>query len=164
MANIRITDVVKDLPILNQALQELDRLSAISIEQQLINTGLQRQIQSSINTRGVTATNNVTFSWAGSSSELTWATGFARDSNNKYYPIPAGSSGTLSPSTHYWIGWNPSQQTMSFQTSLNALAQIPQILVLCNIFTGTTAQAGAAGGGGTEPGLDGPNGLKYKNF
>jgi hypothetical protein len=113
--------------------------------------------------RGVPAQNNIVFTWAGSTSTLSWTAGFVKDQKGRFLPIPAGNA-VLNPSTTYWAAWNPVHQTMSFQTSLGAFKGIKNLIVICSVFTGTTAQSGTAGGGGSDPGGDSLNGRIYKFF
>jgi len=161
---IRITDIAKDLAVLNQQLAAIDQIRENVTQLQKNNGVLTEQVTKTQQQRGIVATNNVVFTWHGSSRTFTWPAAFVRDASNNYYPIPAGTSIVLQPSTYYWAAWNPTHQTMSWQTSVDVLASIPTLQVIANVFSGTSGQTGTAGGGGTAPGLDDINGLKYKLF
>jgi hypothetical protein len=161
---IRITDIGKDLAVLNQQLAAIDQIRENVTQLQKNNGVLTAQVTKTQQQRGIVATNNVVFTWHGASLTFTWPAAFVRDASNNYYPIPAGTSIPLLASTFYWAAWNPTHQTMSWQTSVDALASVATLQIIANVFSGTAAQSGHAGGGGTEPGLDGINGTKYKLF
>lgn len=108
-------------------------------------------------------TNSLTTTWVGGTSTLSWAAGAARDKTGKYYPFPAGSA-VLSPSTYYWFAWNPVHSVMAVQPSIDGLLQNSHNIVICQVFTGTAGQSGAAGGGGSEPAGNGLSFSRYKNF
>jgi hypothetical protein len=163
----KITDISKDLPRLNTEIQRLD------LHQQQI-TALQTQVGQLQKTllvdtvQGPTnhlSQNNIVFTWTGSTLTLSWAPAFIHSVGN-YLHIATGHM-VLAASTYYWMAWNSKHQTMSAQTSYQALLQANganNLSILCQIFTGTAGQSGPAGGGGTEPGGVGNNGKQYKDF
>jgi hypothetical protein len=157
----RITDAQKDISILNDALQQLDQIQRNLTQLQKTNNQTQTQLAIVANARGVSATNNIVFTWNHTALTLSWPAAYARDSNNVYYPIVAGVSTPLLANTEYWAGWNPTQQSMSFQTSVDSLVSLPHEVILCNIKTGSTGTSGVAGGGGSTPGLDDVSGFRY---
>lgn len=161
---LTISNIETDLPKLNSELSRLDRHTndIASLKQELSN--LKDQVLVEHLRNGVQNQNNIVFTWTGGSLTISWAPGYVKDHQGHYDPIPAGSQ-TAAASTYYWVGWNPVHQTMSFNTSLDALTQSKQVLVLCQFFTGTGGQTGSLGGGGTEPGGgQGLNGKQYKLF
>lgn len=136
--------------------QQLEQLKQIVAE-------VQAQGISEAQSNGVPNQNNITFTWTGGTLTVSWAAGYVKDHHNHFLPIPAGSR-ALSASTFYWAGWNPFHRTMSFQTSLAGFKSNSNILILSQFKTGTGAQTGTAGGGGSDPGGDGLNGRLYINF
>lgn len=161
---IKITDIEKDLPMLNKELAKFDSIQQELERVQNQSLKLNTNFAQLTNRRSVISTNNLVLTWSGTTLKLSWPAAYVRDLSQNYFPIPAGTSQPLLASTYYWVGWNPDQHTMSFQTLLDSLTNIPNILVLCQIFTGTAAQTGTAGGGGSVPSLDDLNGAKYKLF
>lgn len=159
----RITNIETDLPRLNQELQRFDtQQQQLEELRQLVAAGAATTaVENSAN--GVPNQNNIAFVWTGGTLTLSWVAAFVKDHAGHYLPIPAGSR-VLTASTAYWAAWNPAQQTMSFQVALESYANIPNMLILSNVFTGTGGQAGSAGGGGSESGGSGFSGLRYKNF
>lgn len=159
----KITDIYKDVPILNKALADLDKVIEAQNQQLQQNHLMQQQFAliTQNAAKGVTASNNAVFTWTGSTSTISWAACYVHDSLDNYYPIPAGSQAGLAPSTAYWAGWNPAQQIMSFQTNIDTLLAIRNILILSHIQTGTAAGSGSVGGGGTDPGGSGGGGKQY---
>jgi hypothetical protein len=161
---LKITEIGKDLPQLNRELTRIDthesQIASLKSQFGIVT----KHLDEIKNRREVVSTNNLTFTWTGGTLKLSWAAGFLRDNALKYYTALAGTSLALTASTYYWIGWNPKQAQMSFQTSLDKLTNLGNILVVCRVFTGTAGQSGVAGGGGSEPGGDGVSGATYKNF
>jgi len=125
-------------------------------------------------------TNSMNFVWNGGAQQITWVQGFIKDKNWKaqtvasptikssakgqqhLYTIPAGSL-SLVPSTYYWLGWDPVHQKMLATPDVSILHGNYNVHIICQIFTGTAGQSGAAGGGGSTGGVD-LSGAKYKNF
>lgn len=125
-------------------------------------------------------TNNVAFTWTGSTTTLSWPQAFVKDKNwsaqttirpvikssapgqQHIWTIPSGSL-TLNASTYYWMGWDPDAQKMRATPDASSLHGDLDILMLCQIFTGTAGQTGSAGGGGSTGGVD-LSGSRYKNF
>lgn len=164
MSNVKITDITKDLPILNEQLERINAIENLVKSHDFFLTQINHTLQKQIHQQDAAGSNSLMLTWAGSTGKFSWPAGFIRDITGVYHPIPAGTSVALSPSTYYWVAWNPSQQSMSFQTSLATLQNIPQSLIAFQVFTGTAGQSGSAGGGGTDPGGTGYLGRAYKNF
>jgi hypothetical protein len=116
--------------------------------------------------RQTVGANNLLFTWAGGSLTIAWASGYIQDTRgggNTTVPVAAGSQ-VVAASTEYWIGYNPSQQQMSFQANLPSLTNIPNIIVVCRLLTGGGGDSGPAGGGGTETSGSGALGKEYTLF
>lgn len=166
---LRITDIVRDLPRINTEFARFD-LHQQQIEDIRSQVGqLQKHLlteEAKIAPAQQLGQNNITFTWTGATLTISWGAGYVF-SNGHYLPVPAGST-TGVANTYYWMAWNPKQQTMSRAASLNTILALPNthnLLILAQIFTGTGAQAGALGGGGTEPGGGvGINMKQYKLF
>jgi len=142
---------------LDQLEQRINKLNdlAISNQQVVIQENRANAVQNQ---------NNLTFVWTGATLTMSWAPGYVKDHQGHYDHVAAGSQ-VLAASTYYWVAWNTLHQTMSFNGNLDLLHGKPQLLVLCQVFTGTGGQSGTAGGGGTAPGGGRDlNGLKYKLF
>lgn len=131
--------------------------------------------------------NNLTFTWTGGTTTLSWTAGWVKDKNavtdtgtafsqspsfrftsglprglTHNVGIPAGSL-VLSASTYYWLGWDVDNGAMYALTDITKLYSHHGVLVICQIFTGTAGQTGTAGGGGSNGGSD-LSGARYKNF
>jgi hypothetical protein len=124
--------------------------------------------------------NNVAFTWTGSTGVLSWANSYIKDKNwneqttaspaikssskgqQHVYTVLAGSL-TLSPSTYYWLGWDAAHQTMIANADVSQMHSNYNVHIICQIYTGTAGQTGSAGGGGSTSGVD-LSGLRYKNF
>ena len=146
----RITDVQKDLSKLNRELERIDHFERVLRRLEGRVKEIKREQIQLQEKRDVAGTNNLTFTWTNATTTVSWAAGFARDHDGiRVHHIPAGSRAGLTVNTHYWAGWNPVHQTMSFQANLDTLALIPNTVVLCRIQTGNGLD-GTAGGGGTE--------------
>jgi hypothetical protein len=166
-----------DIVIINSELKRLDLLQATINDhaQQIAN--LTKHTLQIRDARAIPSTNNLTFTWTGSTLTLSWLAGYIQDNSLKNYPVAAGSL-VVAASTLYWLAWNPIQQTMAFNTNLQTLVsglQLPQALatvgasdvaagnnlVICAVTTGTSGQSGTAGGGGSDPGGVGVSGTVY---
>lgn len=108
-------------------------------------------------------TNNLLFTWTGSTLTLSWPAGSVRDKNGANRPVAAGSIGNLTASTYYWLSWNPVHQVMSAQISAESSLENPGNIVICQLFTGTAGQTGTAGGGKSSGHSD-LSGSRYKLF
>ena len=161
---LTITNVETDLPKLNSELTRLDEHERRFKQLELHLNTLRDQVDTESTTNGVQNQNNITFVWAGGSLSVSWAAGYVKDHQGHYLPIPAGTSGGLLANTYYWAGWNPIHQAMSFNTNLDTLTKVLNVLIICQFFTGTGAQAGSLGGGGSVPGGQGLNGERFKTF
>ena len=160
----KITDINKDLPILNDKLAQIDQLQVQINQQKQLSAQINQQLAKLNGTQDGVAVNSLDLTWTGSTLTISWPAGFVRNTSHDYEPFPAGSQAGLSASTNYWIGWNPFQQAMSIQASINTLQNIRNISVICEFYTGTAGQSGPAGGGGTEVSGTGLNGRPYKLF
>jgi hypothetical protein len=169
-----------DLVQINKQIDILDSVSAqvSSLQKQLNNVSFQTAVSDPIH--APSTTNNLVYTWTGSSTTLSWNQGFIKDKNWKaqttsqippksaapgsqhMYGIPSGNL-TLNHSTYYWIGWDTFQQKMVATTDASELHGNYNVHILCQLYTGTTGQTGFAGGGGSNGGVD-LSGLTYKNF
>lgn len=161
---LRITNIETDLPKLNSELTRLDAYENRFKELELKLQQLRTSTSTENKTNGVQNQNNIAFSWTGATTTISWTTGYVKDHEGHYDPILAGSQSGFSANTYYWVGWNPVHSTMSFNTSLDALTKISNVLVICQFFTGTAGQSGSLGGGGTVPNGQGLNGERFKLF
>lgn len=124
-------------------------------------------------------TNNLVFTWTGGAATLTWPQGYIKDKNwnaqivgtpafssapgiPHIFGVPAGTL-TLSPSTYYWLAWDPDHQQMRATGDASTLHGDKDVHIICQIYTGTAGQTGVAGGGGSTGGVD-LSGTRYKNF
>jgi hypothetical protein len=169
---------------LNKAVDRITKAEAriIQLQQELaVHAGQLSQLDF---VHGVQTSNNLVFTWTGDNAghgKITWPQGWLKDKNAAtaliakplsaapghfhILPIPANSTGItgLNPSTYYWMGWNKLQQQMIATTDVSIIYQNFNAYVVCQLFTGTTAQTGVAGGGGVNGGID-LSGAKYKLF
>ena len=168
----RITDITKDLSIVNKEFNRIDaheaRLTALEAQIGILNLHTQ-QIR---DTRQVVSLNNLVFTWTGSTTTLSWDAGYVQDSSLRNYPVPAGSK-VLGASGTFWLAWNPKQGQMATATTLATLVSggitssivtqnaAGNNLIICSVLTGTSGQSGVAGGGGSDPGGSGPCGKQY---
>ena len=166
MSSERLTDVQKEIAKLNRQLANVREIESRARRLDRKINALSDELQKLSQQRDDSATNNLTISWDGPNLKLTWTAGYIKDRKNRIYQIPAGERTGLLASTYYWLGWNPVHETMSVTTALQQIVDIPNILVIAQVFTGTGAQAGAAGGGGgcTTCGGSDRNSGKYKQF
>lgn len=166
MSHERLTDVQKEISKLNRQLAKFHELQSDILNLKKKTGSLAADIEQLGHQRDDSATNNLTISWDGPNLKLTWTAGYVKDRKNRVYQIPAGERTGLTASTYYWLGWNPIHETMSVTTALQQLVDIPNILVIAQVFTGTNVQTGAAGGGGgcTTCGGSDRNSGKYKQF
>lgn len=107
--------------------------------------------------REPSSSNNIIFVWDGPNLKLTWAAGYVRDKDGRYYTIPAGERTGLSASSFYWMAWNPVHQVMVASAKLETVLPNKNNLVICSLKTGTGGASGTAGGGGSF-GTGGTNG------
>lgn len=132
--------------------------------------------------------NNMTFTWTGGTSTLSWTKGWVKDKNaaidtGKAYSqapsfksnsgvsasvthnigVHAGSIASLSASTYYWLGWDTTNEKMYAEVDITQLYSHHDMQVICQLFTGTAGQTGTAGGGGSQGGSD-LSGARYKLF
>ena len=125
-------------------------------------------------------TNNITFTWTGSTRTLSWNAGYLKTKNwdaqtlarpafkstapgqQHVYAIPVGSL-VLVASTYYWLGWDPFHQAMQATQDASVLHSDYNVHIISQVYTGTAGQTGSAGGGGSTGGID-LSGGRYKNF
>ena len=122
------------------------------------------KVQSIKDTHAPIQFNTLTFTWTGGTTTLSWNAGAVVTKTGQNVPVAAGSIGGLTASTYYWLAWNPTHQKMAAQIGLNGLLQIPDNVVICQVFTGTGAQTGTAGGGGSSSSGSDLCGARYKLF
>jgi hypothetical protein len=174
----RVSEI--NLVQINRQFDTLDNVNQrlANVEKQLQNVGFQTTISDP--THAPQTTNNLNFTWTGSTGVVSWAAGAIRDKNASaqspgtpaavsaapgtlhVWTVPPGTVNCL-PSTYYWMVWNPQKQTMLATTDVSAGFQNHNNLVLCQIYTGTSGQTGSAGGGGSNGGVD-LSGARYKAF
>lgn len=171
---------------LNKALDRIDRAEKkiITLQDQLKLHG--HQLSQLDFAHGPQTTNNMVFTWTGDTlgaGKITWAAGWLKDKNASatkltppfssapgaihIIPILANATGItgLTPNTYYWMCWSKLQQQMFATIDASFGYQNFNTFVICQVFTGTTAQTGVAGGGGSlVAGGSEFSGAKYKNF
>jgi hypothetical protein len=167
---------------LNQVNLQIDKIDNLvkrtgALEQAVGNAGF--QIAALDYLHAPPTTNNLVFTWAGGTLTLSWPAGFIQDKNASAqtlvptklssapsiahtHAVVAGSK-VLSASTWYWVGWDSVHQQLVFNSNAGILHQNFNVLIICQLFTGTAGQAGVAGGGGSRGGVD-LSGISYKNF
>lgn len=175
---------------LNQVNQQLDKVSELNdrlskLEKEHQTLKFQTSNLDFVHARPTF--NNLTFTWTGGSTTLSWTAGWIKDKNavvdtgtafsqspswrfangipvatTHNIGVPAGSL-TLSASTYYWLGWDTAGQLMHATTDITTLYTHHDVQVICQLFTGTGAQTGTAGGGGSQGGSD-LSGARYKLF
>jgi hypothetical protein len=173
IANLSLDQVNRQIDLLDTLRAQIGQLQT-----RLNNVGNQAIIADPIH--APQTTNNLTFTWTGGTTTLSWAKGWIKDKNwsaqtigvpafkssapgqQHIFAIPAGSL-VLSASTTYWLGWDPSHQIMRATADASSLHGVKDIHIICQIFTGTAGQTGTAGGGGSTGGSD-LSGSRYKNF
>lgn len=157
----RITDV-KDLGQINRALEGIDKLQKQfgQLNDQL--SSVNHQVKQLDTKHAAATTNNLTFTWTGSTHTLSWLAGSVKDRNNVNVPVLGGSLVVLA-STFYWLAWNKIHQRMVAQIAADGLLQNQNNIVICQLFTGTAGQTGTAGGGASSGASD-LSGARYKLF
>lgn len=169
-----------DLVQVNSQVDRIDQLQAQlnKLQKQVSSTSQQAVVGDSVH--APQTTNNITFTWTGGTTTLSWNAGYIKDKNwsvqttvrpaakstapgqQHTYAVTAGSL-ILSASTYYWLGWDFVHHVMRATTDASTLHNQFNIHIICQLFTGTGAQTGAAGGGGSQGGVD-LSGARYKNF
>lgn len=168
---------------LDQINRQIDTIDSVhnqlgEVQERLSNISHQMTVADP--THAPATSNNVNFTWTGGSAVLSWPKGFIKGKNwnvqttspvpgkstapgqQHFFAVQAGSLSLL-PSTYYWVGWDPSHQKMIATTDASQLHSNYNVHIICQLFTGTVAQTGAAGGGGSQGGVD-LSGARYKNF
>jgi hypothetical protein len=150
-----ITNIEKDLPKLNAALQSIDDLrdEILGVSKQ-IHTTAQKVKTLQGKQSNFTAINNLTFTWANPT--LSWPAGFIRDTAGDNFPVAAGSITGLTNGGTYWLAWNEGHSVLAAVTDVSTIA-LPINLVVCRV----TLAAGVVGCGGSEPGGVGVAGKEY---
>lgn len=152
-----------DLDQINRQLDGVDSLfhEVQNLKGQL--ASVHTNLRNVIATHSPATSNNVTFTWTGSTQTLSWPAGSVKDAKGINIPVLAGSLTSLSASTYYWLAWNKIHQQMVSSTNADTLLENINNTVICQVFTGTTGQTGTAGGGGSQSAVD-LSGARYKNF
>jgi len=153
-----------NLDQLNKELVKIDALQkqVADLHQKIGDT--HAKVQSIKDTHAPIQFNTLTFTWTGGTTTLSWPAGAVVTKTGENVPVATGSITGLSASTYYWLAWNPTHQKMVAQVGLNGLLQIPDNVVICQVFTGTGAQTGVAGGGGSSSSGSDLCGARYKLF
>jgi hypothetical protein len=169
-----------DLSQINRQIDIMDNLQNqfLDLQQKVANIGQTTNIADPIH--APSTTNNLIFTWTGSTGVLSWPQAFIKDKNwntqtvsrpakissapgqQHVYNVGAGNT-VLSPNTYYWLGWDHGHQQMVAVTDVSSIHGNFNAHVICKIYTGTSGQTGVAGGGGSTGGVD-LSGLTYKNF
>jgi len=169
-----------DLSQINRQIDNLDvvRAQVGAIQSQLNYTNQTAAVVDPIH--APSTTNNLSFTWTGSTGVLNWPVGFVKDKNwqaqsiprpaakssapgqQHTYGVPSGSL-SLNASTYYWLGWDWQHQQMIATTDASQLHGNFNVHIICQLYTGTSGDTGTAGGGGSNGGVD-LSGLTYKNF
>lgn len=168
---------------LNQINRQIDRIDSIteqlgSLQNLVNNVGFQATIADP--QHAPSTTNNLTFTWTGGTTTLSWNAGYIKSKNwsaptlprpaaissapgaQHIFPVAAGTL-SLTPSTYYWLGWDSIHQQMIATQDASSLHANKNMHIICQIFTGTAGQTGAAGGGGSS-GVSDLSGVRYKLF
>lgn len=169
-----------DLTQVNLQVDRIDKMESqlLALTKKVNNVGFQATTADP--THGTQTTNNITFTWTGGANTISWPAGIIQDKNASAqkvitkaavssapgalhnFPVTAGTL-ALTPSTYYWMGWDHTHNVMQAQTDVRTLYQNQDVLVVCQLFTGTAMQTGVAGGGGSQMGFD-LSGARYKLF
>jgi hypothetical protein len=170
---------------LDQVNRQIDQLDTVqkqvsNIQQQT--SFLEQQVSISDPIHAPQTTNNLIFTWTGSTTTLSWPQGFIKDKNwnvqtiaaptlkstskgqQHLYTVKAGSLSLLA-STPYWLGWDGVHQVMLANKDASKLHSVYNVHLICQITTGTAAQTGVAGGGGSSSvGSSDLSGAIYNTF
>lgn len=170
-----------DLAQVNKQVDRIDKLEHLVGDMKVLLDNVGHQTTVSDPSHAPQTTNNIAFTWTGATLTLSWAKGFIKDKNwnaqsakgtpvkssapgaQHQWLVPAGSLSPLNASTYYWMAWDPVHQVMRATTDASVLHSNYSLLIICQLFTGTGAQSGSAGGGGSNGGVD-FSGTRYKNF
>lgn len=169
-----------ELNQLNPQLQRIDELHSrlAAVESQLKNTS--QQITQLDYGHAPLTTNNLTFTWTGGTKTISWGNGFIQDKNAvaqrlaqtpvssaagppHNIQVQAGSLVVPTASTYYWLGWDNQHLQMAASKDAGSLLQNHNVVIICQLFAGTSGQTGTAGGGGSTGGTE-LSGAKYKLF
>lgn len=160
---MRIT-TVQDLSQLNRQLDRIDHLQK-QIDDMHRQLGAHARQLSHLDVVHAPLTlNNTVFNWTGGSGTVDWNDSSIIDKNNINRPIKAGSITGLAPNTYYWLAWNTEHSQMVARVGVDGVFQIPDNHVICQIFTGSGAQTGVVGGGGSSSSGSDLSGSRYKLF
>lgn len=158
MARISQLDLVQ----LNKELEKLDAFHSRISQLEKHNASLQQRLDK-VETHAAPTSNNLVFSWTGSTGTISWVDGSVKDKDGNNVPVRSGALVGKSPSIYHWVAWNRVHQQMVAETDVNKLLSNKNNVVICQIFTGTSGQSGVAGGGGTNSTTE-LSGAKYKQF
>jgi hypothetical protein len=170
-----------DLVQLNKHIDRIDRLEKQVGDLKVLLDNVGHSATISDPTHAPETTNNLTFTWNGPSLTLSWTKGYIKDKNwsaqlargipvkssapgaKHLWLVPAGQLSPITASTAIWLAWDPVHQIMRKTADVSTLHNNSNLLVLCRITTGTAAQSGVAGGGGSSNGSD-ISGAQYAVF
>lgn len=154
-----------DLSQLNREFARLDLLHKQNSELQERVSSLSHQIKQIDIVHAPQTTNNVLFTWTGSTHTISWPAGSVKNKNNQNVPVDAGSIAGLTASKYYWLAWNAIHKQMVAQLGVEGLLQNPNNIVICQVFTGAAGDSGTVGGGGSSnSGGSDLSGGRYKFF
>ncbi len=151
MALRPLTDVTRDLPLLNRQLAELEQAIQRVRESQDQIAIAHDKINKQLAKNEATHVNNIDFQWDGPNSKITWTDGFIKSDEGPLYPVRAGEITGLSANTTYWMAFNVAQNVMVASLTAEAVTDVnkPALHLICSLYTGTVVQTGSAGGGGS---------------
>jgi hypothetical protein len=162
--SIRLTQPTRDVAKLNEALSQVDILTRRLVAAESVARSTKIAATRATQQLANPPVTNLAFTWTGSSCLVSWPAGYIKNSRGIVTAVAAGSK-FLSPSSYYWVYYNPIHKQVIFANSPSpTLTGNSKNLVVCSLKTGTGTQSGAAGGGGTEPQGYGNMGYKYTNF
>ena len=152
---------IPDIRKLNKLLQEFEGLKQTVKDLQNQTAAHNATLDTLTQYEPVTV-NNVVFTWT--TGTMSWTAGYAKLKDGTVYTIDSGSR-ALTASTYYWCIWDHANRKMGFNSSLGTVFSTKNTIVLCQVFAGTGAQTGTAGGSGTVGNGSGDiSGDTFKNF
>ena len=160
---LKYTEGRDNTSLLNKELRKLDQARRDLLLEQRRTRRLRESLTIAEEIRAESQIDTADFQWVGPSTKITWVAFKIKNKAGDVIQVPAGERTGLTASTYYWLAWNPVHKIMAAATSVDTLTNNPINLIVCRIFTGTGAQTGDAGGGGstgavTSGGLDGATG------
>lgn len=160
----KLTNVTKDIANLNKDLASYTRSQRELARLKRRLARLERNVKEVAATADPAYFNNITFTWTGATTTISWTAGFIRDKEGRTFPVASGSKTGFSLDTTYWMAWNKIHKTMIISSSLSSINLNPNNLVIGSMMTGDAAQSGNLGGGGAEGGGSGFNGRDFTLF